>query len=173
MGQGAEDAGGYEIDYDPAYEGLYNHNPPKWKNEIPVDEMSDQHLRNALRFCKNVAPSSTFSCDEDKWHEWIEVLEMELDIRRQQGISIKDKNSFRAGGVKKGTGRKGKSTAKKRISMYESIEFTSSTVQMKCHCGETYTAKVADLKRGWGVSCSKRCAAIRREFGRPAGILIE
>ncbi|UNM95915.1 hypothetical protein MMG00_12040 [Ignatzschineria rhizosphaerae] len=37
---------------------------------------------------------------------------------------------------------------------------------MKCHCGTEYTAKGADLGRGWGFSCSKSCSAIRREFGK-------
>lgn len=39
-------------------------------------------------------------------------------------------------------------------------------IEMKCHCGAIYYARTADLKRGWGYSCSKRCAAIRRDFGR-------
>lgn len=40
-------------------------------------------------------------------------------------------------------------------------------VKMECHCGKIYDAKSADLKRGWGYSCSKHCAAVRRDFGRP------
>lgn len=39
---------------------------------------------------------------------------------------------------------------------------------MQCHCGNKYLAKKADLKRGWGLSCSKQCAARRREFNKPA-----
>ncbi len=42
-----------------------------------------------------------------------------------------------------------------------------ATVQMICHCGAEYSAREADLKRGWGYSCGKSCAAIRRDFGRP------
>lgn len=38
--------------------------------------------------------------------------------------------------------------------------------EMICHCGKRYRARMADLRRGWGYSCSKRCAAIRRDFGR-------
>lgn len=41
------------------------------------------------------------------------------------------------------------------------------SVQMLCHCGTEYPAKEADLKRGWGYSCSKSCAAKRRDFGAP------
>ena len=36
---------------------------------------------------------------------------------------------------------------------------------MQCHCGAEYKAREADLKRGWGYSCSKHCAAVRRDFG--------
>jgi len=42
-------------------------------------------------------------------------------------------------------------------------------IDMKCHCGTLYRAKEADLARGYGRSCSKSCAAIRRDFGRNAG----
>lgn len=45
-------------------------------------------------------------------------------------------------------------------------------VNMQCHCGKHYQARKADLLRGWGLSCSKRCAAIRREFGRPAAKIL-
>ena len=39
----------------------------------------------------------------------------------------------------------------------------AKTVQRTCACGATFTAKVADVKRGWAKSCSKSCAAIKRE----------
>jgi len=42
------------------------------------------------------------------------------------------------------------------------------SVAMRCWCGTEYKAKTADLNRGWGLSCSKHCAAVRRDFGRPA-----
>lgn len=42
------------------------------------------------------------------------------------------------------------------------------TVECKCHCGATFTARVADRKRGWAKSCSKSCAATKsnRETGK-------
>lgn len=40
---------------------------------------------------------------------------------------------------------------------------------MRCHCGNTYYAKPSDLLRGWGLSCSKRCSALRRERNLPKG----
>ncbi len=42
-----------------------------------------------------------------------------------------------------------------------------ATVEMVCHCGELYDAREADLKRGWGYSCSKSCSAKRRDFSLP------
>ncbi len=41
---------------------------------------------------------------------------------------------------------------------------------MRCFCVETYKARLADIARGWAKTCSKRCAAIKREFGRPNGM---
>ena len=40
-------------------------------------------------------------------------------------------------------------------------------VEMICHCGAHYEAREADLRRGWGYSCDKSCAAKRRDFGAP------
>jgi len=140
MGQGAEDAGGYELDYDPAYEGLAT---GTWNDSIPVNQMTVPHLRNALRFCRNISGTSTFSCDDDKWDEWIDILENELASRTSPQQ------------------RKEKSTQPKQ-------SVRGSKTLMKCFCGTEYQARNADLKRGWGKTCSKRCAAIRREFGRPA-----
>ena len=37
------------------------------------------------------------------------------------------------------------------------------TVEVECNCGKTFTARVADRKRGWAKSCSKSCAAKRRD----------
>lgn len=34
-----------------------------------------------------------------------------------------------------------------------------SMVEQTCRCGEKFMARVADVKRGWGKSCSKSCAA--------------
>lgn len=37
------------------------------------------------------------------------------------------------------------------------------TVVMICHCGKPYTEYMSNLQRGWGLSCSKSCAAQRRD----------
>lgn len=36
-------------------------------------------------------------------------------------------------------------------------------VTRTCCCGKTFTAKKADIKRGWASCCSKSCAAFARE----------
>lgn len=36
-------------------------------------------------------------------------------------------------------------------------------VTQTCACGTSFKAKSADIRRGWGKSCSKACAAIARE----------
>tara|TARA_Y100001973_G_C5205526_1_gene341217 strand:+ start:1947 stop:2378 length:432 start_codon:yes stop_codon:yes gene_type:complete len=143
MGQGTESAGGYEIDYDPAYEGL-NHGVPLWNGTIPVTSMSRRYVVNALNVARNASHSATFECDAEKWSEWVDILEQRLSEMPKP--------------VAKYTGN---------------IKKRGKTKRMRCHCGSEYDAREADLKRGYAKSCSKRCAAIRREFGRPAGKAIK
>lgn len=40
-------------------------------------------------------------------------------------------------------------------------------VKLKCHCGSVYTAREADIKRGWGKTCSKSCASLKRIYTLP------
>lgn len=35
------------------------------------------------------------------------------------------------------------------------------------HCGKEYFADTRNLKRGWGLCCSKSCAAKKREMSKP------
>lgn len=39
----------------------------------------------------------------------------------------------------------------------------AATVTRVCACGNEFEARQADVNRGWAKSCSKACAAIRRE----------
>ena len=40
----------------------------------------------------------------------------------------------------------------------------AATVERKCQCcGATMTVRAADVARGWGKFCSKRCKAIKQE----------
>lgn len=41
-------------------------------------------------------------------------------------------------------------------------------MKRKCdNCGKTYNADQRNLKRGWGLCCSKSCAAKKRERSKP------
>jgi len=41
-------------------------------------------------------------------------------------------------------------------------------MKRKCGlCGKEYNADERNLKRGWGLCCSKSCAAKKREMGKP------
>lgn len=135
------------LEYDPYEEGLVD---GKWiernGRSISVEKMSDRHVRNSKYMCEQLSKSATFSCESDKWDTWVGIFSDELDRRSRATKEVKE--------VKK------KSTPR------------GSSKKMRCHCGCTYTARVADIKRGWGLSCSKRCAAIRRDFGRPKAVEI-
>ena len=42
-------------------------------------------------------------------------------------------------------------------------------MRRKCdHCGKVYHADPRNIKRGWGLCCSKSCAAKKREGKTPA-----
>lgn len=144
MGQGAESCGGYELEYDEYEEGLHD---GIWRTQdgarVHVSKMSYKHLRNTRALCSRLQATSTFSSEADKWGEWVDVLTNEIDSRPEQ----KDKVHRPKKATKPITGKK---------------------VQMKCYCGKVYEAREADLKRGWGLTCCKSHAAVRREYGRPA-----
>lgn len=41
-------------------------------------------------------------------------------------------------------------------------------MKRKCdNCGKEYEADTRNLKRGWGLTCSKSCAASKREKSKP------
>lgn len=43
-----------------------------------------------------------------------------------------------------------------------------SYIKRNCdNCGNEYDADTRNLKRGWGLCCSKSCAAKKREMARP------
>lgn len=140
-----EDAGGYESEYDPWYEGLATgHWTQKDYSQIHISKMSKSHMRNCIRLCENAKLRETFECEMDKWQDWIDLFVSELASRpTSPGKPEHPRNKQRG-----------------------------QTRRMKCHCGTEYDARIADLNRGWARSCSKRCAAIRREFGRPAATAV-
>lgn len=44
----------------------------------------------------------------------------------------------------------------------EKKEARGKKTKMTCSCGKIYFARDSDLKRGWGKSCSKSCAAMNK-----------
>lgn len=147
MGQGSDSCGGY--DYDAEYDYLEDCQdrgvwPQKVGGPIPIGEMTDSHLKNAIAHVEKLALTSTFECNRQMWEAWADMFAQEIANRR-----LNRKSHI--------------NSQQKKPSVVRGI-----TQIMRCHCGEQYSARMADIKRGWGLSCSKRCAAIRRDFGRPA-----
>lgn len=114
-------------------------------SRIRIGQMTTNHLRGAVRVAGGAAKRATCTSDQEVWAEWVAALESEIAIR-------------------------GKEVAP--VAIYVSPEAVKPTrgakLTMICHCGTEYEARKADIQRGWGLSCSKRCASIRREYGRPA-----
>lgn len=166
MGQGTESCGGYDVEYDP-----YNDDESLAKglwlqkdgSSISVNRMSDRHIRNTIRLCENLAKSSTFSSEEDKWDEWVSVFNDELWIRlKDPSKSIKDSN------MNKNRSKRSRNKRKK-VKLPKGLVISKDKEQlMQCHCMKHYSVKTADLRRGWGLSCSKSCAAKRRTYNLPA-----
>lgn len=156
MGQGTDSCGGWEDEYDVYYEELHSSNP-RWTTRdgesIAVSAMTLKHLYGARSVARRASANANFSCEEDKWDAWVEIFDGE--IFRREASEAKQAVTSQAGNLVK-------KMVVHRVSR-------GAKVDMICHCGTEYKAREADLARGWGLSCSKACAAIRREFGRPAG----
>ena len=149
MGQGTESCGGYDVDCDDEDEYGDALADGVWiqKNgtSVSISSMTTKHLDGAIRVAGNAAKRATFSSDAELWEDWVEALESELYTRKRE--PIKPAVYVTPLAVKPTRGAK---------------------LTMRCHCGTDYQARSADVARGWGLSCSKRCASIRREYGRPA-----
>jgi hypothetical protein len=143
MGQGTDSCGGWDLEYDPVYEGLED---GTWLNGMNVSEMKTGHLQNAIYYAKRRARSATFSCTEEDWQEWVNVLSNELTQRQA-------------------TSRASKPTSKQPASVSTTKQpVRGKKIKRNCNsCGADYEARVADVNRGWGLTCSKRCAGTLRE----------
>jgi len=151
MGQGAEDAGFYEMEYNP-YDYEESHGYTVWTGRdgvtYNVSDMSERHLKNSIKIVGRLAAAATFSCEEDEWNDWIDVFEEQLYTLQRNSL-------------------------KKDIEKRKETKTTEKTVQrgakvdLVCWCGKQYSARKADLKRGWAKSCCKSHAAIKRDYGRP------
>lgn len=148
MGQGTESCGGYELEYDP-YDSCESRSFSVWHGkdgDYKVSEMSVSHMKNSIRLCVAMKKTASCSYDEEKWQEWIDVFEDEIRTRALSPESKKTPN-------------------KKPIRSASRVEkkpVRGAKKEVTCHCGKKFLARVADIKRGWGKSCSKSCAAIAR-----------
>lgn len=153
MGQGTDSCGGWESEYDPYDDenlsfGVWT----SQEGEIHVSRMGLKHLKNSRRRCERLAATASFTSEKWKWENWVEIFDKEIDKRElSKALGVTPKAAS--------TTRQGNSVVAKP---------RGTKVKMKCFCGDTYDARLADLKRGWALCCSKRCAAIKREFGRPS-----
>lgn len=144
MGQGTDSCGGYEVDYDEFEEALERGYWPAQSGDVKLSEMTPQHIKNAKRYCQIRAQGCNFSSDTDEWNDRADMFaDMLYSSERSKAVSAPLK------------------------AVKPPAPVRGSKVTMICHCKHEYEARTADLKRGYGYSCSKRCAAIRREFGRP------
>ena len=145
MGQGTESCGGYDVEYDEYEEGMAD---GTWTQQgggsIKIKDMTTSHIRNSIKICENASRSANFSCDTDKWDNWVDIFESELQSRGESKF--------------------------KPVAHYDSPEMIKPTrgskLELICHCGNKYSPRLSDLKRGWAMSCSKRCASIKRDYGR-------
>lgn len=150
----AEEMGAYEPEYDEYEEGLSDgYWTQRCGTAIHIAKMTNSHIRKVICLCEKKSLNSNFSCDEEKWNNWVQLLTEELQRRCLNNTVIKTQRHE----------RKKKKASKTIKSILQNT--TLKKLQLECHCGAEYTAKTSDLKRGWALTCSKRCAAIRREFG--------
>ena len=103
-------------------------------------------LDDDLGACEEVERDLREIRESKRWEESIFDAKVKSEVKKQLKNSTQNlikatlKNRFYSGGA---------------------------TKPMKCHCGNVYEARKADLKRGWAMSCSKSCAAARREYRKP------
>lgn len=151
MGQGTDSCGGWESEYDPYDDenlsfGVWT----SQEGEIHVSKMDLKHLKNARRRCKTLAATASFTSEQWKWEDWVKVFDEEINRRETNRPSVSVRHPAKKERCEPTRPARGKK------------------LKMVCFCGAEFEARLADLKRGWALTCSKRCAAIRREFGRPA-----
>lgn len=143
MGQGAESCGAYDYEYDPYEDGLVT---GEWTQrdgtKIALSDMTLGHLHAAKAVAFRASRHAQFSSDGDKFEAWVSLFDAEIKSRKESAVEkrvvIEQKKAPDAAAAK------------------------WVMVTMQCHCGKEYQTRKVDLDRGWGLSCSKSCAARRR-----------
>lgn len=129
-----------QIEYDP-YEDIHLGWIQSDRSRIKLEVMTSSHIKNAMRICNGMAVSSSSTDEGEKWESWVDAFEEELASRtsKPSNTNIADEKKPQRG----------------------------AKLKLRCHCGKEYLARKAYWNRGWARSCSKRCAAIKREYGKP------
>lgn len=66
-----------------------------------------------------------------------------------------------------------KDTSRNMNSSFGRTAWNAACVKLRCYCGSVYTKRIADIKRGWGKSCSKSCAAKKKTHGNPSATYMD
>ncbi len=164
MGQGTDSCGGWEVDFNPYEEYL---EAGRWTQRdgslVHLSAMTLGHLRNARELARRKSAVSTFTSEAETWDAWVDAFTSEIEERARAktaaGAFVPSKASA--------AGRAMPAPAPKSIPKAKAV-VRGAMVKMRCHCSGFYLAREADLKRGWGLSCSKHCAAVRRDYNKPA-----
>ena len=116
-----------------------------------IKNMTTSHIKNVINTLSVLKEKDLeyIDCDYD-----ISILRFELERRILQNDNSADLNHQR-NQERKATKRKNK--VQELIQTFN-LDNLGSNVNMICGCGDNYVARKADLKRGWGLSCSKKCA---------------
>lgn len=178
MGQGTESCGGYEVEYDPYDRDQIVNGVWTQRNGVTIklSDMSLRHLYNAREVAQKASRRTTFTDESDKWEDWADAFSAEIE-RREVKPALTQYKQF--------NGRIQRAAFDVTSSPLTCHEIASEVVAaahgqrkyvaprgtmiaMICHCGTAYDARLADLNRGWGLSCSVRCASIRKAYSKPA-----
>ena len=161
MGQGAESVPfGYDVEFNPYFDdeklgfGIWTQSSGV---EISVSKMPDSHIKNCIRIVNRERICSTCESDMEKWGVWLDIFNDELFERKKTGKHIRHKFEGE---------RKKRKPSKTIKQVLKNLSPCVKSLEMVCHCGVNYKARVADLKRGWALSCSKSCAATRKTYNK-------
>lgn len=119
-----------------------------------LKNMTNSHIQNTINLLKDKMGKNQYISDRIRTLDSIDILSNELERRISENDNSADQR-YQAERTKK--------NSKKQIKIQDYKEYIESlnlgsNVQMICGCGMEYTARKADLTRGWGRSCSKKCA---------------
>lgn len=111
----------------------------------------------------------------DTFDHWEEAAEYIREWELQAAYKRKNFNAAVAAEVKRQLALKTKSNGECEIKQIKAkTQSRGATKQVNCKCyGKPFTARVADLQRGWGKFCSKSCKAKKQEAetGQYAGYI--